>query len=191
MRKERSRKKKELPQEKCNSAKPKSTEQKLQIGEDVRIAKYSWWKSIKTATAGLVIFGIVATSLDKLKTSDYLVKGVLPGSILLSSDTKIESKDYDLKFPLNMGETSILIWDFAAEDGDEVAIKTNGVVQNGFVITNSPKEFTVPIGEVEILGKKDGAGGGITYAVNFPDLSRSIANSVKINGSNLYRLTYD
>lgn len=63
----------------------------------------------------------------------------------------------------------MLIWDFAAEDGDIVEVRVNGKTINSRVhLLNEPKAIEIPVpGKVEIIGVKDGVG-GITYGVKFP-----------------------
>jgi hypothetical protein len=41
---------------------------------------------------------------------------------------------------------------------------------------------------VEVRGVVDGGGGGVTYAVNFPELPRTILNSADPGTSNRYSL---
>jgi hypothetical protein len=87
------------------------------------------------------------------------------------------------------GGAKMLIWDFNHEDGDQVQILVNGQpIHEPFVLTNSPAAFSVPaVCVVTIEGVRDG-GGGISYAVKFPQKKMTIFNVVPLNGINTYHL---
>lgn len=149
-------------------------------------SRYSWKNALLTALGASVIFFVGFGILQKKDASE---ENVPPGAVLYAQDQIAAAKDYELKFPVNTNTTKILIWDFAAEDGDKVAIRINGVAGKPFVITNQPQEITVPVGLVEVLGIKDGGGGGVTYAVHFPAILKSIINGTAEGGGNKYTLT--
>lgn len=83
----------------------------------------------------------------------------------------------------------MLIWDFAAEDGDIVEVRVNGKTINSRVhLLNEPKAIEIPVpGKVEIIGVKDGVG-GITYGVKFPGnvSNRAYFNVAPEGSSNTY-----
>lgn len=97
--------------------------------------------------------------------------------------------DIEITHNSDDSETTLYVWDYAAEDGDYVQVIVNGSpLGNPFMITNTPVTFTVPtVGEVEILGTRDG-GGGITYAVYYDMNHTTYFNGMDENGSNLYTL---
>lgn len=115
-----------------------------------------------------------------------------PGSVLATLDTDFEGRDYDVPFRDGVEETTIWVWDFAAEDGDWVQLLFNGQpLGPAFMILNAPQQFRVPVGgSLEVLGIRDG-GGGITYAVNFPEKDLSFRNAVRPQTGNTYRLHRD
>jgi len=125
-----------------------------------------------------------------LKGLDATAGNVRPGAILATTDLRQQPKDHIVEFKKGIQRTSMLIWDFAAEDGDQVEILVNGQqVRAPFVIKHAPVAVDVPVGAVvEVRGVVDGGGGGITYAVNFPELPRSILNSAEAGSANKYTL---
>ncbi len=104
----------------------------------------------------------------KQALSDRVSTSVAAGTILRNNDEKIEPQDYIINHSYDKSESKILVWDFAAEDGDYVQVLVNGSpVSEAFMIKHKPVEMTVPaVGEVQIKGIRDG-GGGITYAVRY------------------------
>ncbi|TGL61702.1 hypothetical protein [Leptospira sarikeiensis] len=100
-----------------------------------------------------------------------IIEDVASGSVtsLSDSDSAIVSKDFTVEISGGANEVRLLIWDFAAEDGDEVEIYVNGKsITPAFMIRNDPQSFSIPVpSKVQVKGIKDG-GGGITYAVSCP-----------------------
>jgi hypothetical protein len=133
----------------------------------------------------VMIAGIVAfAKLDATETN------LAPGAVLAASDMRMAGQDYVVEFNKGLKYTSMLIWDFAAEDGDQVEILANGQLVNGpFILRHTPVAIQLPVGaQVEVRGVVDGGGGGVTYAVNFPELPRTILNSADPGTSNRYSL---
>lgn len=114
---------------------------------------------------------------------------VSAGTILLSKDENIQGGDYTITHNSDVKDTKILIWDYAAEDGDYVQVIVNGApLGDSFMIKHKPREITVPaVGEVEIKGIRDG-GGGITYAIRYDINGTSYFNSTPEGESNTYTL---
>ncbi len=111
------------------------------------------------------------------------------GTILLSKDENIQGGDYTITHNSDVKDTKILIWDYAAEDGDYVQVIVNGTtLGDSFMIKHKPKEITVPaVGKVEIKGIRDG-GGGITYAIRYDINGTSYFNGTLEGESNTYTL---
>lgn len=83
----------------------------------------------------------------------------------------------------------MIVWDYAAEDGDMVSVIIDGKpVGPSFTIMHSPHTIKVPKGtNVEVVGTHDG-GGGITYAINFPEIQKTILNGLTAGETNNYYL---
>ena len=79
----------------------------------------------------------------------------------ITKDENYVGEDMTITHNSDDSETTLYVWDYAAEDGDYVQVIVNGSpLGDPFMITNTPVTFTVPtIGEVEILGTRDGGGG--------------------------------
>ena len=135
----------------------------------------------------LIVFAVGVGALNKLDATE---ENLAPGTVLASSDLRLAGQDYVIQFRKGFKYTSMQIWDFAAEDGDQVEILVNGeIVKGPFIIRHAPIAIQLPVGaQVEVRGVLDGGGGGVTYAVNFPELPRSIRNSADPGTSNRYSL---
>ena len=85
------------------------------------------------------------------------------------------------------GEARMLIWDFNAEDLDEVSVLIDGVpVKEKIILTNNATAISVPVpSTVTITGIRDN-GGGISYAVKFPNNKTTYFNIVGVGQSNTY-----
>lgn len=83
----------------------------------------------------------------------------------------------------------LLLWDFAAEDGDVVTVKVDGnILAENVSILHKPTALTVPVPSVvEIVGVKDGVG-GITYGVKFPGgiENQAYFNVAPVGSANVY-----
>ena len=112
------------------------------------------------------------------------------GTKLLSADNNYVGGDLTITHDSDDNETTLYVWDYAAEDGDYVQVIVNGApLGDPFMITNTPVTFTVPtVGEIEVLGTRDG-GGGITYAVYYNMNHTTYFNGMNEGGDNLYTLT--
>lgn len=115
---------------------------------------------------------------------------VSAGSILLSKDENIGEEDHTITHNSDVKDTKILIWDYAAEDGDYVQVIVNGTpLGDAFMIKHKPKEITIPaVGKVQIKGIRDG-GGGITYGIRYDINGTSYFNGTSKGKSNTYTLT--
>ncbi len=111
------------------------------------------------------------------------------GTTLLYSDEDLTAKDYTITHSSNQEETTIWIWDFAAEDGDYVQVIVNGTpINDPFFIKNKPAKFTIPtVGIIQVKGVRDG-GGGITYAIGYELNNTTYFNSAPEGEMNTYTL---
>lgn len=125
------------------------------------------------------------------------------GTLLLAADSEAQGRDYTVKVnsqDLIQGEQNtkvlrVLVWDYAAEDGDYVQLIYNGVpLSEPFMIKHKPREFLISPGAsvsstLLVKGIRDG-GGGITYAVMLSGKNEhfSFYNAAPINKSNTYTL---
>ncbi|MGW9124915.1 hypothetical protein ACWGPW_07925 [Paenibacillus chitinolyticus] len=104
----------------------------------------------------------------------------------------LEARDFEIEMKKDTTTSRMLIWDFAAEDGDVVTVKVDGnILQANITIMHSPVALDIPIpSAVEIIGVKDG-GGGITYGVKFPGAVQNNAyfNAAPVGSSNVYTIT--
>jgi hypothetical protein len=105
-------------------------------------------------------------------------------------NANIQAQDFEVTGLTDpSGSAKMLIWDYNLEDKDEVQIFVDGKpIHNSFVLTKSPAAFSVPVPSViTIKGIKDN-GGGISYAVKFPQNKLAYFNVVTVNGVNTYTL---
>ncbi|SEG23693.1 hypothetical protein SAMN02799616_02247 [Paenibacillus sp. UNC499MF] len=126
--------------------------------------------------------------------SNGIGKGMKAGIQLVAADDSagLEARDFNIEMKKNTTTGRMLIWDFAAEDGDVVTVKVDGnILQSNITIMHSPVALDIPIPSVvEITGVKDG-GGGITYGVKFPGAVQNNAyfNAAPVGSSNVYTIT--
>lgn len=157
--------------------------------------KHRFWIGI----AALVTFGTAmyfnssTSGLDSVR-SNGIGKGMEAGKLLVAADDSagLEARDFEIQMKKNMASSRMLIWDFAAEDGDFVTVKVNGeVLATNIGILHMPVSYDIPIPSVvEIIGVKDG-GGGITYGVKFPGAVQNNAyfNAAPVDSANVYTIT--
>lgn len=158
--------------------------------------KKSAWLVFAVGVISMIIYSMGATS-SSVDTSDeaanalksHVSTSLAAGTKLLDSDDNYIGGDMTITHDSDDEETTLYVWDYAAEDGDYVQVVVNGTpLGDPFMITNTPVTFTVPtVGEVEVIGTRDG-GGGITYAVYYEMNHTTYFNGVDENGSNIYTL---
>lgn len=149
---------------------------------------------------GLLIGSIVFTNssttilrIDQIQ-ADGTASGISSGSYIVGTmdDMSLPSRDYTIEMGQDADSNRVLIWDFAAEDGDVVTIMADGVlIAENIQIMHKPFVFYVPAPSVvEIIGVKDG-GGGITYAVKIPGAvgNKVYFNAADVGSSNAYTFT--
>ena len=104
------------------------------------------------------------------------------------SNDNIEARDFEVtNAGGDGGEARMLIWDFNLEDLDEVSILVDGVpVKEKLIISNNAASISIPVpSTVTVVGVKDN-GGGISYAVKFPNNKTTYFNTVSVGQSNTY-----
>jgi len=158
--------------------------------------KKSAWLVFAVGVISMIIYSMGATS-SSVDTSDeaasalesHVSTSLVAGTKLLANDDNYIGGDMTITHESDDEETTLYVWDYAAEDGDYVQVVVNGTpLGEPFMITNKPATFTIPtVGEVEVIGTRDG-GGGITYAVYYEMNHTTYFNGVDENGSNIYTL---
>lgn len=146
--------------------------------------------------AAMVVFGVSHTSksVDTSAEAEEAIETHMSTTLAAGTKLKLEDDNYiggDLTITHDSAddETTIWVWDYAAEDGDYVQIIIDGTpLGDPFMIKNKPVSFKVPtVGEVQVFGTRDG-GGGITYGVYYELNQITYFNGMDQGGSNLYTL---
>ncbi|EGL18121.1 MULTISPECIES: hypothetical protein [unclassified Paenibacillus] len=157
--------------------------------------KHRFWIGITALiTFGMGMYFQGSTGSIKDVQSNGIGKGMKAGIQLAAADDSagLEARDFEIEMKKNTTTSRMLIWDFAAEDGDVVTVKVDGnILQANINIMHNPVFLDIPIPSVvEITGVKDG-GGGITYGVKFPGAVQNNAyfNAAPVGSSNVYTIT--
>lgn len=154
------------------------------------------WVVFAVGIISMIVYSMGSTS-KSVDTSEkaasaletHISTSLAAGTKLMASDENYVGGDMTITHDSDNVETTLYVWDYAAEDGDYVQVLVNGTsLGEPFMITNTPVTFTIPTeGEVEVLGTRDG-GGGITYAVYYEMNHTTYFNGMDEKGSNLYTL---
>ena len=151
---------------------------------------------ISLIVIGMAILGsFFTTSFSDEGTAEEVVanrisKSTTAGESLLKNETNSNIKAQDFKVTnagSDGGEARMLIWDFNKVDLDEVAILVDGVpVKGKLILSENATAISIPVpSKVTISGEKD-LGGGISYAVKFPNNETTYFNVVSVGQSNTY-----
>lgn len=120
---------------------------------------------------GTMAFTSSSTIDAQIASKGYAVNVVAGYTMDVAADNVVSlmPQDYIVEVNSDADMGRMLIWDFAAEDGDVVQIEVNGqIVMNSVPIRNEPVMIEIPFpSTVRIIGLRDGQG-GITYGVKFP-----------------------
>ncbi|WP_075050808.1 hypothetical protein [Bacillus testis] len=152
------------------------------------------WISIFCLAAGIVTGFMVTDSAEDGKAEEVVANRISTstgaGEQLFEDESyaNIEARDFEVaKAGPDGGEARMLIWDFNAEDLDEVSVLVDGVpVKEKIILTNNAASISIPVpSTVTITGVKD-HGGGISYAAKFPGNKMTFYNIVGIGQSNTY-----
>ncbi|MEI5905546.1 hypothetical protein WAK64_00515 [Bacillus spongiae] len=122
--------------------------------------------------------------------ANRISKSTLAGEIPFRDDETnagITARDFEVTVGDSGGDAKILIWDFNSEDSDEVQILVNGEpLKEKLILANNPAAFSIPVPSmVTVMGLKDN-GGGISYAVKFPNDKITYYNVVSVKAGNTY-----
>lgn len=121
--------------------------------------------------------------------ANRISKSTLAGETPFTEETNagIIARDFEVTVDESGGDAKMLIWDFNSEDDDEVQILVNGQpLKEKLILANNPAAISIPVpSTVMIRGLKD-HGGGISYAVKFPNDKITYYNVVSVNAKNTY-----
>ncbi len=181
----------------CPAARSKAANQEVDI-QELQNPQEINIQEVQTPNTISNVSGASETNLQNLSKNiisvlkNGVAKNVKAGLLLNASDVSDTAKDYTVVIPQGISTMDLIIWDYAAEDGDYVQVIQNGIaVTDVFMIRNSPQRVTVPAGGIiEIKGIKDG-GGGITYAVSITETGYTYFNRAPISGANKYTIVQE
>ncbi|WP_079504957.1 TMEM165/GDT1 family protein [Mesobacillus jeotgali] len=121
--------------------------------------------------------------------ANRISKSTVAGETPFTDETNagIAARDFEVTVGDSGGDAKMLIWDFNSEDSDEVQILVNGQpLKEKLILANNPAAISIPVpSTVTIKGLKDN-GGGISYAVKFPNDKITYYNVVSVNAGNTY-----
>lgn len=152
------------------------------------------WISIFCLVVGIVTSFIVTDSQEDGTAEEVVANRISTSTsageqvILDESYANIEARDFEVSNAgPDGGEARMLIWDFNAEDLDEISVLVDGVpVKEKLILTHNAAAISIPVpSTVTITGVHDN-GGGISYAVKFPTNKTTYYNIVGIGQSNTY-----
>lgn len=148
--------------------------------------------TILSLVFGFILSGgkAVNDSEDTAKAlKDRISTSLVAGTRVLDKGDNYVGGDLTITHKSDKAETTLYIWDYAAEDGDYVQVKVNGTaLGDPFMIKNKPVTFTVPtVGTIEVIGTRDG-GGGITYGVYYEMNGTTYLNGIFQGDGNVYTL---
>ncbi|MEK3916339.1 hypothetical protein [Paenibacillus sp. FSL H7-0331] len=134
----------------------------------------------------------IPPTLDTNKLmKEQISREAAAGAILFYGEEKngIQAKNFEVPGLTRSVSTRMLIWDYNLEDNDKVQILVDGKpIHDSIVLTNTPVAFTVPVPSVITIKGIQDQGGGLTYAVKFPQTKYTFFNIVAVNGVNTYTL---
>ncbi|GAM12821.1 hypothetical protein [Mesobacillus selenatarsenatis] len=160
--------------------------------------EHSHRKSVFFGTILAVVLAIGLSMMSGSYTSEgsaeevvanRISKSTLAGETPFTDETNagITAKDFEVTVGDSGGDAKMLIWDFNSEDNDEVQILVNGQpLKEKLILANNPAAISIPVpSTVTVKGLKD-QGGGISYAVKFPNDKVTYYNVVGMNAGNTY-----
>lgn len=156
-------------------------------------------KSLGWATMIIIAVAILGSFLtasfsDEGKADEVVAnrisKATIAGETLFEDETNANIQARDFKVSNagpDGGEVRMLIWDFNKVDLDEVAITINGVpIKEKLILSDKAAAISILVpSKVTVSGVKD-KGGGISYAVKFPNIEMTYFNVVTEGQSNIY-----
>jgi len=171
-------------------------EQELQelIPNQSKVTKALWMATLFTFVIAIVTSFIITSFQDDGTAQEVVANrmssSTVAGETLFEDEfnANIESRDFEVtNTGSDGGEARMLIWDYNLEDLDEVAILVDGVpVKEKLILTNDAAAISIPVpSTVTIRGVADN-GGGISYAVKFPNNKMTYFNVVTMGQANTY-----
>jgi hypothetical protein len=169
------------------------TEQEI-VPHQSMIRKSLGWTAL-TIVGLAILSGFFATSYSDEGAPEEVVANRIStateaGESLFTDETNanIEARNFEItNAGTDGGEARMLIWDFNKVDLDEVAILVDGVpVKEKLILSENASAISIPVpSTVTVSGVKD-LGGGISYAVKFPNNKTTYFNVVTAGQSNTY-----
>jgi hypothetical protein len=159
-----------------------------------KIRRSLGWSAL-TIVGIAILSGFFTTSYSDEGTAEEVVANRIStateaGENLFTEENNanIEARDFEVtNAGSDGGEARMLIWDFNLEDFDEVAVLVDGVpVKEKLILSENAAAISIPVpSTVTVRGVKD-LGGGISYAVKFPNNKSTYFNVVTVGQSNTY-----
>jgi len=159
-----------------------------------KIRRSLGWSAL-TIVGIAILSGFLTTSFSDEGTAEEVVANRIStateaGENLFTEETNanIEARDFEVtNAGSDGGEARMLIWDFNLVDFDEVAVLVDGVpVKEKLILSENAAAISIPVpSTVTVRGIKD-VGGGISYAVKFPNNKSTYFNVVTVGQSNTY-----
>jgi len=159
-----------------------------------KIKKSIWACSFICLFIAILTSFIITSYLDEGMAEEVVANRIstatTAGEVIFEQEENaaIEARDFKVgNAGVDGGEARMLIWDFNLEDLDEVSILVDGIpVKEKLIISHNAASISIPVpSTVTITGIKDN-GGGISYAVKFPNNKTTYYNTVVVGQSNTY-----
>lgn len=159
-----------------------------------KIKKSIWASSFICLFIAILTSFIITSYLDEGIAEEVVANRIstatTAGEVIFEQEENaaIEARDFKVSNAgVDGGEARMLIWDFNLEDLDEVSILVDGIpVKEKLIISHNTASISIPVpSTVTITGIKDN-GGGISYAVKFPNNKTTYYNTVAVGQSNTY-----
>lgn len=155
----------------------------------------SIWMTFLILIGVAIVGSFFTTSFSDEGTADEVVANRMSTSTVAGEDlftdetnANIEARNFEvMNAGSDGGEARMLIWDFNKVDLDEVAILVNGTpVKEKLILSDNAVAISIPVpSQVIISGVRD-IGGGISYAVKFPNNETTYFNVVSVGQYNTY-----
>ncbi|MFP7297030.1 hypothetical protein [Neobacillus niacini] len=169
------------------------TQQEI-VPHQTLLRKSLGWTAL-TIVGLAILSGFFTTSFSDEGTAEEVVANRISnateaGESLFEEETNanIEARDFEVtNAGGDGGEARMLIWDFNKVDLDEVAVLVDGVpVKEKLILSENAAAISIPVpSTVTVRGVKD-LGGGISYAVKFPNNDTTYFNVVAAGQNNTY-----
>ena len=159
-----------------------------------KIKKSIWACSFICLFIAILTSIIITSYLDEGMAEEVVANRIstatTAGEVIFEQEENaaIEARDFKVSNAgVDGGAARMLIWDFNLEDLDEVSILVDGIpVKEKLIISHNAASIIIPVpSTVTITGIKDN-GGGISYAVKFPNNKTTYYNTVAVGQSNTY-----